>query len=571
MEQVKYQNFDVLIQHLEGEIYPTRVLHSPAGETRGQLSFSSLLPNVITNLKSLRDFVLEIRPEDESDLERWTQATRFGELLFDALMSGEVRSCFDVSLNLARRSEHGLRVRMRIEPPELSALPWELMHDKRSNSFISLSIHTPIVRYVELQQSAPPLTTRKPLRILVVISSPTDQPALSIDAETGHITQALSDLVAKGDVKITIMREANLLAIQKQLREDEYHVLHYIGHGHFGETDGEGYLVFETNQGRSHYVGGRKLGPLLHDEDTLRLVVLNACSTAVTAEAKPFSGVATALVQAGIPAVVAMQTSVTDQAALQFSQVFYESIADGCPIDTSVAEGRKAIDFSASHTVEWAIPELFMRVGDGRLFNFGLTASEPSPPETLRPGHQQPAKPTVANARNPEAVIEPTRSTVKSHSLDVRGTSPPQPQAMGTRGAASDAPRIDVRPVTNEDFMRFVEAGGKPPSTWQRGRCPREKAGLPVTGVSWHQAVAYAQWKGKRLPTASEWDNAIGGLERSGALWEWTADEVKPRGLGRKETKRALRGGPPNQSTDRPQTSAWPEEELDYIGFRCAQ
>ena len=570
MEQVKYQNFDILIQHLEGEIYPTRVLFSPAGETRGQLSFSSLLPNVITNLKSLRDFVLEIRPEDESDVERWTQATRFGELLFDALMSGEVRSCFDVSLNLARRSENGLRIRMRIEPPELAALPWELMHDKRSNSFISLSIHTPIVRYVELQQSAPPLTTRKPLRILVVISSPADQPALSIDAETGHITQALSDLVAKGDVKITIMRAANLLAIQKKLREDEYHVLHYIGHGHFGETDGEGYLVFETNQGRSHYVGGRKLGPLLHDEDTLRLVVLNACSTAVTAEAKPFSGVATALVQAGIPAVVAMQTSVTDQAALQFSQVFYESLADGCPIDTSVAQGRKAIDFSASHTVEWAIPELFMRVGDGLLFNFELNALQTAAP-ALKPAPPLAAQPVGVNARNPETVIEPARQDQKSISVDPRVTLPPKPSTVLGRGVQSEATHLDVRPVTNEDFMRFVEAGGKPPSTWQRGRCPREKAALPVTGVSWHQAVAYAQWKGKRLPTAAEWDNALNKLERSGALWEWTADEVKPRGLGRKETKRALRGGPSVQSTDRPQTSAWPDEELDYIGFRCAE
>ncbi len=575
MEQVKYKNFDILIEHLEGELYPTRVLHSPAGETRGELSFSSLVPDVITNLKSLRDLVLEIRPEEESDVERWTQATRFGELLFDALMSGEVRSCFDVSLNLARRSEQGLRIRMRIEPPELAALPWELMHDKRSDSFISLSIYTPIVRYIELQQAAPPLITRKPLSILVVISSPTDQAALSVDAETGQITQALSDLVDKGDVRITILREANLLAIQKQLRENDYHVLHYIGHGHFGETDGEGYLVFETNQGRSHFVSGRKLGPLLHDEDTLRLVVLNACSTAVTAEAKPFSGVATALVQAGIPAVVAMQTSVTDEAALQFSQVFYESIADGCPIDTAVAEGRKAIEFSASQTVEWAIPELFMRVGDGLLFNFESPASEtrpPEPPETHQQGHLQTPQLSGGIAQPAGFLNQPTLPEVESRPVAGRVILPPNPPMAGKASAQPEAPHIDVRPVSNEEFMRFVETGGgKTPSTWHRGRCPRENAGHPVTGVSWHQAVAYAQWTGKRLPTAAEWDKASSGLERPGALWEWTTDEVKPRGLGRQGTKRALRGGPSIQSTDRPQTSAWPDEELDYIGFRCAQ
>jgi formylglycine-generating enzyme required for sulfatase activity len=298
--------------------------------------------------------------------------------------------------------------------------------------------------------------------------------------------------------------------------------------------------------------------------------VLNACSTAVTAEAKPFSGVATALVQAGIPAVVAMQTSVTDQAALQFSQVFYESIADGCPIDTSVAEGRKAIEFSASHTVEWAIPELFMRVGDGLLFNFDLSASHTAAP-AYKPVPPPPA-PSAGASRNSEMVIEPPPLNRSPNSFDSRLTSTPKPAPPVVRGVQPGAAHIDARPVTNEEFQRFVEAGGgKPPSTWQRGRCPREKAALPVTGITWYQAVAYAQWKGKRLPTAAEWDNAISGLERSGALWEWTADEVKPRGLGRKETKRALRGGPSIQSTDRPQTSAWPDEQLDYIGFRCAQ
>jgi len=567
MEQLTYKNFDILIQHREGELYPTRVLHSPAGETRGELSFSSLVPDVISNLKSLRDLVLAIKSEGESDVERWTQATRFGELLFDALMSGEVRSCFDVSLNLARRSEQGLRIRIRIEPPELAALPWELMHDKRSDSFISLSIHTPVVRYIELQQATTPLTARKPLSILVVISSPTDQAALSVDAETGLITQALSDLVQKGDVRITMLRNANLLSIQKQLREDDFHVLHYIGHGHFGEEDGEGYLVFETNQGRSHFVSGRKLGPLLHDEDTLRLVVLNACSTAVSAEGKPFSGVATSLVQAGIPAVVAMQTSVTDEAALQFAQVFYESIADGCPIDTAVVEGRKAIEFSASSTVEWAVPELFMRVADGQLFDFDSAtpdAKSPEPGMQIEHARAAPTELSDVNARtaNKQPAIT---SVAPSHSAIAASNSVAIKPSVETAGS-----QIDVQLVTNGEFQRFVEnTRGNPPSTWPRGRCPREKAAQPVTGVNWHQAAAYAQWVGKRLPTAAEWDRAANTLERPRALWEWMSDEVKPRGLGRKGTKRALKGGP-STSVEQTQTSAWPDEELDYIGFRCA-
>ena len=550
MEPIRYKNFDILIQHMEGEHYPTRVLHSPAGETRGELSFTSLVPDVITNLKSLRDLVLDNGPDAQTEIERWTQATRFGELLFDALMSDELRSCFDVSMNLVRQSEQGLRIRLRIEPPELAALPWEMMRDKRSDKFISLSVYSPVVRYIELQQATPPLVTRNPLCVLVVISSPSDQKPLNVELETRQIMRSLDDLVRKGAVKITVMRDANLLAVQKQLRDEEYNVLHYIGHGHFGERSDEGYLVFENSQGRSHFVSGRKLGPLLRDEDSLRLVMLNACSTAVTSEARPFSGVATSLVQAGIPAVVAMQTSITDEAALQFSQVFYESLADGCPLDTAVAEGRKAIEFSAGHTVEWAIPQLFMRVGDGVLFD--IRSHKPLPED----------KEPVTRSRE-----------IKPRDVEPRDVEPPVAKR-------AEEPReytglhLDTRPVTNEEFMRFVQAtGAKVPSTWQRGKYPREKANDPVTGVTWYQAVAYAEWAGKRLPKADEWDTAASALDRTGLQWEWTRDEVKPRGLGRKGNKRVLKGGSATATAQvATQTSAaWPDEQLDYIGFRCAR
>lgn len=572
MESIRYKNFDILIHHREGANYPTRVLTSPAGETRGVLSFSSLVPDVITNLKSLRDLVLDNGPEAATDVERWNQATRFGELLFDALMSDEVRSCFDVSMNLVRRIEQGLRIRLRIEATELAALPWELMRDKRSDSFISLSVYSPIVRYIELQRATPPLATRKPLSILIVVSSPNDQQPLNVELETSQIRRALDDLIQKGAVKITVMHDANLLALQRRLREDEFNVLHYIGHGHFGERAEEGYLVFENSEGRTHYVSGRKLGPLLHDEDTLRLVVLNACSTSVSSEARPFSGVATSLVQAGIPAVVAMQASITDMAALQFSQVFYESLADGCPLDTSVSDGRKAIEFSAGHTVEWAIPQLFMRVGNGVLFNFDRQAETRQQPaheadderdqgetDYLRQPHVELAQVRPAEQSKPR--LAPPPHTPAGAAPDLAPAADKSREAQGFR--------VDARPVTNDQFMRFVEATGAPtPSNWQRGRYPREKANYPVTGVSWHQAVAYAQWTGCRLPSAAEWDKAASTLDRTANLWEWTTDEVKPRGLGRQGTKRALKGGPAQGAS---QSSAWPDEQLDYIGFRCAR
>ena len=88
-----------------------------------------------------------------------------------------------------------------------------------------------------------------------------------------------------------------------------------------------------------------------------------------------------------------------------------------------------------------------------------------------------------------------------------------------------EAFRLDARPVTNAEFLRFVEAEPR----WQRGRAPalfadegylRDWSGPlelgatdasprpegPVTQVSWFAARRYCAWRGDRLPTLDEWE-----------------------------------------------------------------
>jgi formylglycine-generating enzyme required for sulfatase activity/dienelactone hydrolase len=66
----------------------------------------------------------------------------------------------------------------------------------------------------------------------------------------------------------------------------------------------------------------------------------------------------------------------------------------------------------------------------------------------------------------------------------------------------------DGRTLTWQEAMaRFTDSTGRPgPATWEVGDFPPGSAELPVTGVSWYEAAAYAAFAGKSLPTIYHWD-----------------------------------------------------------------
>ena len=60
-----------------------------------------------------------------------------------------------------------------------------------------------------------------------------------------------------------------------------------------------------------------------------------------------------------------------------------------------------------------------------------------------------------------------------------------------------------------EAMSRFRDKAGRPgPATWELGNYPEGQGDYPVTGVSWYEAAAYAEFVGKTLPTAHQWQNA---------------------------------------------------------------
>lgn len=96
---------------------------------------------------------------------------------------------------------------------------------------------------------------------------------------------------------------------------------------------------------------------------------------------------------------------------------------------------------------------------------------------------------------------------------------------------------LDAHPVTNSDYARFIAATGRSaPAHWLDGRCMPEIYTHPVVHVTWHDAVAYAAWAGKVLPSVAQWEKAARGT--NGSVWPWGDDDtaakcnVKETGLG---------------------------------------
>lgn len=223
--------------------------------------------------------------------------------------------------------------------------------------------------------------------------------------------------------------------------------------------------------------------------------------------------------------------------------------------------------------------------------------------------------PTRVSADGAEMVLVPAGTFLMGSNAGNAEESPPHTRVLR-------AFYVDRTEVTCARYAAFVSATGHPaPPGWTGSRPPPGTEDLPVTNIRWTDALRYAVWAGKRLPTEAEWEKAARGtdgrwfpwgnvdhpahrnkdsgklspvgqypsgascyglFDMIGNAWEWTADWFEPYPgsssvsphFGRHY--KVIRGGgaeylygADNSGTTFQRARLAPYGAHDFVGFRC--
>jgi WD40 repeat protein len=369
-------DFELELGDLGDQGYPLTA-RAPAGEAAASLRLPLTREELDYQLGVINDAVLassavarRVATGDEEPVQQ------FGRRLFDALVVDDVRALYVASAQRARDKGAVLRLVLRIRSPELARLPWEFLFDPARQDYLGLSL--PLVRFPQVLAPRQRLQAAAPLRILGMVARPSDQDTLEVNDEKRRLRAALDALERDGLVELVWVGGQTYSDLEDAMDDGPWHVFHFVGHGGYDRDSDEGTIALASDQGRTDAVGADDLSRLLGEHFSLRLVVLNACDTGRGGALDVFSSTAGSLVRRGIPAVVAMQFAISDEAAIRFAQTFYQNVAKRLPVDTSVMRARRALRRTKKNTLEWGTPVLYLRAPDGQIFD--TTASAPVAP-----------------------------------------------------------------------------------------------------------------------------------------------------------------------------------------------
>ncbi|MEM9366222.1 MAG: CHAT domain-containing protein [Planctomycetota bacterium] len=370
-----------LILHFSG---PDEVNVSFDGTDSGQLAFTN--PVTQKDRSDIRWYVETYGaqsladPDDKEARRIEARLPEIGKALFRAVFhagEGEGKDVFR-DFRDAKAKERVLT--LNAQDASILSLPWELLHEPTGKFLFRDKPHISIRRKISGATGGRKpfrVKAKKHLHLLFVVSRPTDAGFIDPRADPQAVLAAL-DTHATGRVTWEFLYPPTLESLVERLNDDELpavDILHFDGHGMFSavsqadiEKDpalyakstlseiqrerqrrgtessqrvGVGFLLFENDEGHKHLVSAADLEDNLFRHE-VGLVVLSACQTAsMDAEAgDPMASVAGKLTHAGIPAILAMTHSVLVRTTETLFGKFYQSLAKGHGIATSLDDAR---------------------------------------------------------------------------------------------------------------------------------------------------------------------------------------------------------------------------------------
>ncbi|MGH2351165.1 MAG: CHAT domain-containing protein, partial [Chloroflexota bacterium] len=238
----------------------------------------------------------------------------------------------------------------------------------------------------------------------------TQELAVTILPGRSGLPAATRERLLRADVRIE-NGPCSLDALRRLLLE--HHALHLISHGSYRRgaavDPGAAALHLEGEDGSWQAIDDERFVAALAAAGVLpHLVFLVACESAKRDEATPhaFVGLGPKLVEAGVPAVVAMQDTVSVRGARQLAGDFWRDLLAHGEVDRAMNAARLLlVDDDGS---DWSTPVLFMRLTDGQVFvpHSAATASESA--QAASP--EAPLEPAAAGGQrdgSPSLILEP--------------------------------------------------------------------------------------------------------------------------------------------------------------------
>lgn len=313
---------------------------------------------------------VELNPESDAFDASVPEPDTYGKALSDALFADPaLRTAFLQARASAQGQNLPLRLRlwMSASAPELHKLRWELLRDPQDNSPLTTNENIYFSRYFSSLDWRPVhLRQKGHLRALAAVANPSDLANYKLApvdvagelerARTGLADIRLAELPSKG-------KPASADQIIETLRAENSDILYLVCHGVM--ANGRALLYLEGPDGKREVVSGDDFALRIKElQNPPRLAMLVSCQSAGNGTGDALAAIGPRLVEAGIPAVIAMQANLRMDTAAQFLPVFFRELQKDGQIDRALAVARGAV---RKQPDSWA-PVLFMRLKSGRLW-----------------------------------------------------------------------------------------------------------------------------------------------------------------------------------------------------------